>query len=320
VVVDARNRIRLANQTARSLLGLDNPEHQELATAAPELARQLYLWNQEHEWQPREIRAQTAGVTLIPRFSTMRTADGGSTLVLLDDSAHLARRTQQIRLASLGRLTASIAHEIRNPLGAISHAAQLLEESEQLDSSDRRLTEIIGNHTRRVNTIIENVLQLSRRSASKPQTVHLNDWLQEFKREFAQTEQVDPECLRVDVSDTDIQVVVDPGHLHQILTNLCQNALRYAGDDARVIIRAWERETGVVRLDIADNGSGIDAETAEQIFEPFFTTASTGTGLGLYIARELCEINQARLSYQPAEDGGSCFSIHFAASGTEQGH
>ncbi|MFC1774228.1 PAS domain-containing sensor histidine kinase [Pseudomonadota bacterium] len=310
LVVDNNNTIRLANDTAQKLLGLDNPSTQQLATAAPELENQLQQWKLDSGWQAQAITG-SAGSSLLPRFGALKTAQGQGALILLEDSAQLAQQTQQVKLASLGRLTASIAHEIRNPLGAISHASQLLEESEQLDHSDKRLTEIIGTHTRRVNTIIENVLQLSRRSVNQPQQLVLQDWLSDFKDEFMHMEHLEPGQMQLNVTPPDLQLYVDPGQLHQILTNLCQNALRHGGNPAQLLLRAQSDAHNFIQLDIVDNGEGIDSETADQIFEPFYTTEASGTGLGLFIARELCETNHGHLSYTPEAGGGSCFRIHF---------
>ena len=312
LVIDPGGRIRLANDTAHTLLGLTGDNGTRLDRAAPELAQQLRHWKNDPGWQPEAIPSPVTGSTLVPRFRSLTTAQGEGALVLLDDSTHLARQTQQAKLASLGRLTASIAHEIRNPLGAINHAAQLLGESEQLDPGDKRLSQIISNHTRRVNTIIENVLQLSRRNPGQTQSVALGDWLRQFHDDFMQSEGIAPEQLRIDIAPNDLCVWFDPGHLHQVATNLCQNAFRHAGADPQVILKAEQGQTGAVLLDIIDNGPGIETETADQIFEPFYTTAASGTGLGLYIARELCEINQAHLSYHAGPEGGSCFRIRFA--------
>jgi len=313
LVVDPDNGIRLANETAHTLLELAQQPRMRLEQAAPGLAQQLYHWKNDSQWQPEAFQAPRAGSTLIARFSELHTAKGEGTLILLEDSAQLAHKAQQIKLASLGRLTASIAHEIRNPLGAISHAAQLLAESDKLDQGDKRLTEIIGNHCKRVDTIIENVLQLSRRSASRPQELDVKDWLTEFKKEFVQMDRLQPEKLKLDIEQQDIRIHVDPGHLHQVLTNLCQNAFDHGGEETAVRLQVRRGDKAAVWLDVLDNGPGIAAETAEQMFEPFYTTASSGTGLGLYIARELCEINQARLSYHPLPEGGSSFRIRFAA-------
>ncbi|MDT8387673.1 MAG: ATP-binding protein [Thiogranum sp.] len=312
LVVDADHRVRLANDTARQLLKLDSRNDARLEQVLPELARQLELWQRDSTWQPEPIQSPVTGTALLPRISRVATAHGSGALIFLEDSARLARQSQQLKLASLGRLTASIAHEIRNPLGAISHAAQLLAESEQLNPGDRRLTEIIGNHTRRLNSVIENVLQLSRRSASQPQALELAQWLRQFRDELVESERLAAERLSIDVEPDDISIEVDAGHLHQLLTNLCQNAFRHAGEAGMVILQARRSDAGIVRLDVTDNGPGIEPAVAEQMFEPFFTTAGSGTGLGLYIARELCEINRASLTYHPVSGGGSCFRMQFA--------
>jgi len=313
LVVDPDNDIRLANQTAHTLLKLGQQPRMRLEHAAPGLAQQMQHWKNDSQWQAQAFQSPRAGSTLIARFSELQTAKGTGTLILLEDSAQLAHKTQQIKLASLGRLTASIAHEIRNPLGAISHAAQLLAESDKLDQGDKRLTEIIDKHSKRVDTIIENVLQLSRRSASHPQELAVTDWLTEFKKDFVQMDGLRSKQLELDIEPQDVRIHVDPGHLHQVLTNLCQNAFAHAGDEAAVRLQVRRGDKAVVWLDVVDNGPGIDTETAEQMFEPFYTTASSGTGLGLYIARELCEINRARLSYQRLPEGGSSFRIRFSA-------
>ncbi|MEA2080891.1 MAG: histidine kinase dimerization/phospho-acceptor domain-containing protein, partial [Pseudomonadota bacterium] len=266
LVVDPDNDIRLANETAHTLLELGQHTRMQLEQAAPGLAQQLHHWKNDSQWQAEAIQAPQAGSTLIARFSELPTARGTGTLILLEDSAQLAHKTQQIKLASLGRLTASIAHEIRNPLGAISHAAQLLAESDKLDPGDKRLTEIIGNHCKRVNTIIENILQLSRRSASHPQELALADWLTEFRKEFVQMDRLRPQQLELDIEPQDVRIHIDPGHLHQVLTNLCQNAFDHGGDETEVRLQVRRGDKAVVWLDVLDNGPGIDAETAEQMF------------------------------------------------------
>lgn len=311
LVVDAHNWVRLANDTARDMLGIAGDQSLKLANISADLSDQLQQWQSDPQWQAQPVAATAAGNALLPRFGALDTSEGKGALILLDDSAQLAQRTQQVKLASLGRLTASIAHEIRNPLGAISHAAQLLAESEELGDGDKRLTQIIGNHTRRVNTIIENVLQLSRRSASQPQEIALADWLANFKDELLQMEQLQAEQVSITVEPTQLQVYTDPGHLHQVLTNLCQNGIRHGGTPAQLRLRARTDSNDGVQIEVADNGPGIEQETIEQMFEPFYTTASSGTGLGLYIARELCESDQARLSYQHEPGGGSCFCLNY---------
>jgi two-component system sensor histidine kinase PilS (NtrC family) len=315
LVIDQHQYVHLANDYARRLLNLNDDRPQRLEHAAPRLAEQFRNWAADHQWQPQPIQSSDASTSLIPRFSALTTSEGRGALILLDDSVRLAQQSQQLKLASLGRLTASIAHEIRNPLGAISHAAQLLGESDQLTSADQRLTGIIERHTRRVNTIIEDVLQLSRGSASHPQRLQLDQWLPTFREDFTQSRGIDHAHLELDIASSPLALQVDPGHLHQVLTNLCENALRHCPDrDAPVVLHAWQDDHGAVVVEVVDKGPGIDPDTAEKMFEPFFTTAASGTGLGLYIARELCELNQARLSYRPDPDGGSRFRIQFSQS------
>ena len=212
---------------------------------------------------------------------------------------------------------ASIAHEIRNPLGAISHAEQLLAESPQLPPEDKRLTEIIHDNSSRVNAIIENILQLSRRGNTLAESIRLNEWLDNFAAEFVLGHNIEMSDLSIDVNPVDISIFMDSTQLHQILWNLCQNGLRYSRDypDSPKL----ELQGGLTEdkrhpfLEIIDHGTGIDSKTAETIFEPFFTTEASGSGLGLYISRELCESNFASLNYKPVPSGGSCFRIEFAS-------
>ena len=224
-------------------------------------------------------------------------------------------RVQQSKLASLGRLSASIAHEIRNPVGAMSHAGQLLAESAGMSKDDLRLTDIIRTHAERVSNIIENVLQLSRRESSKAERFALKPWLQDFAIEFSRTlELQEGELTITDVSE-DLEVRMDPSHLRQVLWNLCDNAVKYASETGGILVELQAgrmQRTNRPFLEILDQGHGIDPAIIDKIFEPFFTDRSGGTGLGLYISRELCELNRATLVFQPRTPGGSIFRIVFA--------
>ncbi len=235
------------------------------------------------------VPAEIGGTRLLPHFTLLGTADGIGYLIFLEDAATLAKQAQQLKLASLGRLTASIAHEIRNPLGAISHATQLLEESEALNDSDQRLITIIGNHTQRVNAVVENVLQLSRPGTSTPQQINLQEWLEKFADEFAHSGNCLPQQISIQVTPADLEVYMDPSLLHQVVWNLCQNATRHGAQASTTFKLRMVCKTSPAsfkpQLDIIDNGPGIDPDIADTIFEPFFTTQSSGTGLGLYIAQ-----------------------------------
>jgi len=332
IVTDHEDQIRLINDTARKLLGAPAVEPgQPLQSLSPSLDKQLRHWRSHPDSEPSLLPNASNTAELLPHFTSIGTADGPGSLIFLEDTAIMAKQAQQMKLASLGRLTASIAHEIRNPLGAISHATQLLNESDALNDGDHRLVSIIGSHTRRVNAVIENVLQLSRPGTSLPQQIRLDDWLRQFVDEFAHSGSCRPEQIEYSVTPLDLEIHMDPSLLHQVVWNLCLNAVNHGRrNGAGLLIRLHAGSTGSaapVRLDIIDNGPGIDADMIDKIFEPFFTTGGSGTGLGLYISREICESNQARLEYLPAEAGGSCFRIQFAppsrlpsSLGDGQGH
>jgi two-component system sensor histidine kinase PilS (NtrC family) len=246
----------------------------------------------------------------------LNTPSEGPTLIFLEDTTLIAERVQQSKLAALGRLSASIAHEIRNPVGAMSHAAQLLAEAPSLTPQEKRLADIVVSNGDRVSTIIDNVLQLSRRDSTRQERIELNGWMQEFLTEFRQTSQIEPDSLRFNPQPQDLDVRVDPSHLHQLMWNLCENAFKYgrkAGTNEPVEIQTG-RIPGSERpyLEVMDRGPGIPAVESERIFEPFFTGGQGGTGLGLFIARELAQCNRAILAYEPRNGGGSVFRMVFA--------
>jgi two-component system sensor histidine kinase PilS (NtrC family) len=232
--------------------------------------------------------------------------------VFLEDTSVVSERVRQSKLAALGRLSASIAHEIRNPVGAMSHAGQLLSESPALTADDRQLTDIIAKNAMRVSQIIENVLQLSRRDTTRQERLELTSWIAGFLAEFRATLQLDEGAIALEPAAAGIEVHFDPSQLHQVLWNLCDNALKH-GAGATILLRAGRiASTGRPYLEVADRGAGIEPAYAERIFEPFFTNGSGGTGLGLFISRELCQTNGALLAYEPRTGGGSVFRIVFA--------
>tara|TARA_B110000977_G_scaffold87874_1_gene116902 strand:+ start:8360 stop:9955 length:1596 start_codon:yes stop_codon:yes gene_type:complete len=255
---------------------------------------------------------------LLVTLSKIRTSGAQQdSLLFFEDSTEIQRKAQQLKLAALGRLSASIAHEIRNPLGAISHAAQLLSESQDLDSGDKRLSDIIQNHCVRMNSVIENVLQMSRRKTAEPKKIDLNDFLKDFVEEFSVGYS---EHCQIDVTNYPgtINVDFDPIHLSQVLGNLCQNGLRYSakktGSHKVSIVVGIEELSGVAYLTVIDFGAGVPNDLIGNLFEPFYTTETSGTGLGLYLSKELCEANNAKLSYSNSDVRGSCFHITFFPS------
>jgi len=260
--------------------------------------------------------AADGGRLIRPHFANLGGVTPAPVLIFLEDMSLIEEKAQQAKLAALGRLSASIAHEIRNPVGAMSHAGQLLAESDQLSPQDKRLTEIIRTNADRVSTIINNVLQLSRREATRPERLSLQEWLDDFRAEFCETMQWPESRLTVTAPVDALEVRADPSQLHQIVWNLCDNAIRHgcAGSNTAVVeVRAGRMTTGARPfLEIGDRGPGVGAADIDRIFEPFFTSGQGGTGLGLFLARELAQTNGASLLYENRAGGGSLFRLVFA--------
>ena len=318
VVVDPEDRVRLINQSAVEHLGAagdctDLP----LAGLNGPLHKLLTDWRQDFPRQSGRAPSFTGpdGATIINvHIAPMGERGDGPVLMFLEDASLIAEKLQQSKLAALGRLSASIAHEIRNPVGALSHAGQLMAESPDLGEDQQKLLEIIQSNSKRVSGIVENILQLSRRGDAEPRLLSMKQWSRNFTREFSDTLELFEGQLSV-MSDGDVEVRMDPGQLHQVMWNLCENALKYASAAAggiAVEIR-YGRMPGSRRpyLEIADYGPGIPQESRGVIFEPF-QTGGGGTGLGLFISRELCEVNRASLQYEPRAGGGSIFRIIFS--------
>ena len=232
---------------------------------------------------------------------------GGHALIYLEDMERVQSQAQQLKLAALGRLTANMAHEIRNPLAAISHAAELLAE-EDSDPLHQRLARIIHDNTQRLNRLVTEVLELGRRDRAQPETLRWQTFLSGFLDELALHDA--SAIRRLQLGKVDVELRFDRAHLHRVLWNLLGNAFRHASDADRAV-RLEARaavSAGTVELHIIDDGPGVDEAQRSQVFEPFFTTHGAGTGLGLYIARELCEASGARLELL-AEGPGAHFCI-----------
>ncbi|MEO1203385.1 MAG: ATP-binding protein, partial [Pseudomonadota bacterium] len=318
VVVDSDNRVRLSNASAGRLLGAGGAVSDvPLSSVSSPLEGYLDRWRAEPSVSSHEeMTLVTAGnsARITAHVAPLAKDDNrqGPALIFLEDASHINARVQQSKLASLGRLSASIAHEIRNPVGAMSHAAQLLGESEALPDDDQRLIEIILSHSSRVSHIIDNVLQLSRRESSQPERLALKPWVEDFAQEFIRTLELQEGELDTRGVVDGLEVRMDRSHLRQVMWNLCDNAVKYASETGGILVEVKAgRLDGDGRpfLEVCDHGNGVDAATAEKIFEPFFTERSGGTGLGLYISRELCELNRAGLMYLDRPGGGSIFRI-----------
>ncbi len=318
LVVDAADKIRLINESAAEILGDDRAVPDALVgEVSPRLLYSLATWRQRErgENSPSSFVAADGARVIQPHFAPLGGTLPGPTLIFLEDTSLMAERVQQGKLAALGRLSASIAHEIRNPVGAMSHAGQLLGESPHIGADERRLTDIIRSNAERVSAIINNVLQLSRREATKPTRLNLSDWLEDFLSEFCETMQVQEQQIGVYEEATNLEVRIDPSHLHQVVWNLCDNAIKYGEARAGVSVEIHLGRlvpSNRPYLEVADRGPGIEAQAVDRIFEPFFTGRKGGTGLGLFIARELCQLNRAILLYESRDGDGSIFRVVFS--------
>ena len=316
-VLDEAGKIVHMNDSARAMAGVSTTvQDSELITVAAPIDTAYKRWLIDKTNSKAPLESGEQGQSVIASFTGLN--DGG-TLVFLEDAAEMQQRAQQLKLASLGRLTASIAHEIRNPLGAISHAGQLLSESPDITEQDKRLTEIIAENSSRMNRIIENVLSIGKRDSTVGESFALLPWLNEFLAELRDRRKFTGHEILLTHDQDDIVVQMDKSQLHQVLWNLCENALRYSTRNPLLHLDCGILPaTGRPYLDVGDSGPGMDEETAEQAFEPFFTGESKGTGLGLYLARELCESNQASLTIIKNDATGCCFRIYFAHPDRQQ--
>lgn len=318
LVLDERGRVQQWNAMAERLLSRVSKESQ-LSDWSPHLMRQLWLGAAA---KGNDVTRDLAEVVRSREGKLLRlrllpaSEQGGDSVVYIEDMERVQIQAQQLKLAALGRLTANIAHEVRNPLAAISHAAELLGEDET-DPIRKRLATIVGDNSIRLNRLVTDVLELGRRDRATPEVLHWPSFASEFREEFLLHDA--SAATRLSLSDTDVRLRFDRSHLHRVIWNLVANALRHASAAAgavQVQVRVGEGNGSVVEVHVMDDGPGIAEALRQQMFEPFVTSHGSGTGLGLYIARELCDANAARLELvdpaaSPADEYAAMAGAHF---------
>ncbi len=316
IAVDQESNIRVMNEAAWFLMGSPPVRQSRLDSLSPRMNQALINWKKDPYTDQKPVLLEPSQAQVLPSFVAMPGDLEIGALIFLTDNNVVARRAVELSVNTLAKLSASIAHEIRNPLAALNHAAQILEESPQIRLSEMRLVNIIQNHAKRMNGIIENILQLSRREHSRPELVPLHIFLREFGNEFRASHvnrQLDFEAA-IDSDET--LVLFDKSQLSQCLWKLLDNALDHASKDTPIpkvrLVLARDEESGFCIITIADNGPGINKMQIDKVFEPFFTTRKEGSGLGLYIARQLCEANQAELTVDSEPGQGAFFHIRLA--------
>lgn len=311
MLISPQGHIRMLNEAAEELLGKFDTD-----AAGQDIApRELISLAQAEQQGSVLFNAGEGKVEVYANMITLGEHNDSDRLVYLENISKISQRAQNMKLASLGRFTASIAHEIRNPLSAISHAAQLLRENPELSDDDKRFTHIIESNAHRMNGIIKNILEMSRGRSPQPTHIDLKEWLSEFCTEWRPTngERV---AFKISHHASQANINVDLSQLRQIIANIAENGVRY-GAEAHGIAKihfqlSSNPSSEAVILDIIDNGPGIPAEQEDKIFEPFFTTENKGNGLGLYLCRELCLANQISIHYRRDKDHNSCFRLQFS--------
>ena len=316
IVVDEEGMIGVMNESAWFLMGSPPVRHRSLHSLSPRLEQSLNEWKKDTTTDPGPVVLEPSQAQVLPTFVALPGRVGFGAMIFMTDNRVVARRAVELSVNSLAKLSGSIAHEIRNPLAALNHASQLLEESPQIRLPEMRLINIIQNHAKRMNGIIENILQLSRREQSRPELVPLHTYLPEFANEFEASHtnrQLDFESA-IDPEET--YVLYDKSQLSQCLWKLLDNAVDHASrgrSDPKVrLALSRDQESGFCVITVADNGPGINQAQLSKIFEPFYTTRKEGSGLGLYIAKQLCEANQAELTVDSQPDKGAYFHVRLA--------
>lgn len=293
--------LRHANPKAEEWLGVSLQIGHGLAEQCPALFQTLH----QHE---QTFYAELTGKNLRLRYVEVIAESGASDhIVYLEDVDQLQAQAQQIKLAALGRLTANIAHEIRNPLSAVSHAGELMLE-EKRQEVQARLLRIIHDNTARIERIVRDVMELGRRDRGTPEALDLLDFVRNAADEFSSSHGFPANWISLQADAGEhahvLKIWFDRVHLYQIFANLVGNARRYCSGQAgaiRIELRALDERR--VQMSVADDGVGIREEDRVKLFEPFFTSDPKGTGLGLYTARELAEANGATLNLVDSEIG-----------------
>jgi len=322
LVVDPNRRIKLMNEYAWFLLGSPKVRELLLSDLSPRLDRVLEKWLTDPGVELNPVLLETSQAQVVPAFAGMPGEEESGALIFLNDESVVSRRALELSANSLAKLSGSIAHEIRNPLAALTHAAQLLDESPSITLNDMRLTNIILDQAKRMNGIVENILQLSRQERSRPEPVELNAFLKNLAKEFKSTQTAKNLDFHLLIETGQTYVVFDKSQLHQTLWKLLDNTVHHASvkRPPRTDLKMHKDESaGYCVITIEDNGPGIPKSRIEDIFEPFYTTRKEGSGLGLYIARQLCEANQSELTVDSQPGIGTAFHIRMGLA-PNRGH
>lgn len=312
LVVDEHLNIRHHNSQAMLMLALEKNSANDLGLRdhAPAIANLLLYWidgNDEHKNLIIPVNNRELNLRIEPINQENRKLGA---VIFIQDWSKIQAAAQQAKLAALGRLTANIAHEIRNPLSAISHANQLLQEEENLSKANTRILEIIEDNIQRINQIIKDVLELNRRDRTHQEKILLSQFIIDFHTQFCSIEKIPATHFTLELCPAQDMILFDRRHLTQILWNLCKNAWEHGRKEVGSLhlhctktIKSASNTKAGLHIEVIDDGAGITEQDRSKLFEPFYTTKTTGNGLGLYISRELAEANNAQLNFQSLDRG-----------------
>lgn len=305
LVVDHDLVVQHHNIQAETFLNLSSDKGRRLDEISPQLADLFLKWSHDENGtnvtvDPNITKVNIASRALRISFLRISESDDQGAVIFIEDWSHMQTQSHQVKLAALGRLTANIAHEIRNPLSAIGHANQLMQEEDDMPSYHKRMLEIIDVNVQRLDQIIKDVLELNRRDRTNQELIHLESFITDFYNQFCAVENISNNQFNLKIDNTTVSIMFDRRHLNQILWNLCKNGWRHSlqSTDSLILNIHLTNNNHVVNIEVSNDGEVIPEDTRQQLFEPFFTTEKTGTGLGLYIGRELAEANGANLQYK----------------------
>ena len=318
IVVDQSLRIILINQSGQKLLDIPaaSPLPRTLKGLLPDITFDVNDSEKNSNGITSKIRLPS-GKTLLTHYKPLGDSFENGFIILLDDYSQIEQDQSNEKFIAMGRLSASIAHEIRNPLGAISHAGQLLAESPSIIQNDSRLVEIIENQSRRINQIVKTILELGQPNEQELEEIPLHEWLENIIDKFIIENGLSDNSI-VLKGNKSISAYGDPEQLQHVILNLLSNSLRYGNTGSKpfveITIDKDEDDATMSSITISDNGPGIAEDIRDKIFEPFFTTSSSGNGLGLYIARKICLGNHGYLDYIHKKEGHSFFRLRLTSS------
>lgn len=304
LVLDESNHIVLSNPAANTLLGVHfsmSTEKTPLIKWQPDLFELIQLSDLK-DGEEFSFESQQSPYTVNIKVKHLIVPEQALILLILKDTQKLNQQVQQLKLAALGQLSASIAHEIRNPLAAIVQANELFKESDS--HQQEMLCRMISKQATRIDNIIQDTLGMARNKPTEPQVIQLADFFESLLNE----DLVDAKhMIKLNLAER-INILFDEKQLRQVLINLIRNALRHNAADAQFIEVNVDLKDGRTCIDVIDFGTGVAKRDISQLFKPFFSTEIKGTGLGLYLSHSFCEANHAKLTYVERQQG-ACFRI-----------